>query len=129
MSLKITKGLSPLVTAHIISALYLQAGPREIKSIKSKLLVFMRVLYPDRIGIWRCWCFVEGGKPENPKKHLRSKTRQATKSAHIRHRARSNPCGRRTLSPLRYPCSLQCFEYQVISRHETAKFIKKIILR
>ena len=65
----------------------------------------MRVLYPGRIGIWRCWYFVQGGKTEDPEKHPPSKTRQATNSAHIRHRARSNQCGWRALSPLRYPCS------------------------
>jgi len=43
------------------------------------MLVFMRVLYPDRIGIWSVklefgvLVFVEGGKPENPEKNPQSK--------------------------------------------------------
>ena len=35
-------------------------------------MVFILVLYPGRVGIWRCWVFLEEGKPENPEKFSRS---------------------------------------------------------
>ena len=89
----------------------------------------MRVVYPSRIGIWRCWCFVEGGKPEDPEKHPRSKTRQTTNSAHIRTGQDRTHAGGERSHHCAIPAPLQCFECKVISRYETEKFVKKIILR
>ena len=33
---------------------------------------------PDRIGIWKCWCFVERGKLEYPDKNLSEQGREPT---------------------------------------------------
>ena len=41
-------------------------------------------LQGDEIGIWKCWFFVERGKPENPEKNLSEQRREpTTNSTHI----------------------------------------------
>ena len=54
----------------------------------------MWVFYPGRIGIWRCWFFVEKGKPEKQPGEKPSETavwEPTTNSTHIRHWARIEP--------------------------------------
>ena len=52
-------------------------------------LVFMRLLYPGRTGVWSVG-FCEGGKPDDPKKNPRSKARTNKLNPHIAPGTESN---------------------------------------
>ena len=71
-------------------------------------LVFMQVLFPGRIGIWKCWFLWREEKWLTRREALGARREGTTNTTHIRHRAESNPGhigGRRALSSLPHPCS------------------------